>query len=276
MAKYRIIRHPEEQQPQELAYWQITPDENQISNLDLEEINELNQQPDNNFDDMPYQKGNGCWGVMIAIIMITAFLMLSFSGIIKLSKLPDLGFLRQSAQLSEDPLVASLKQSVVNIISANTQGTGFNISEDGLIITNNHIVQNKKILTIIFPDGRSFITKNWQSLPEVDLAVIDIDGENMPALDLADDEIKIDDEVIFIGNPLGFDWTVAQGKVLQEQFSLNNWPTKVILLEGPVYPGSSGSPVFNSQGEVVAVVFATLKGRENTGLAVPISALFNK
>lgn len=282
MAKYRIVRPqmPPEEEQQPAEYWQVDPSAKNLPDLDMDEIYELNQQPvEDEIESIPPPKGRGFLGVLITIILAASFLLLSFSGIINLGKLPDLGFLRESAYLSTDPLVESLKESVVSISSVDSQGTGFNIDVQGLIVTNNHVVEGKKVLTIRFPDGSTYMSKSWRTLPAVDLAVIEIQGQNLPYLDLAAQRLEKGDKVIFIGNPLGFDWTVGEGAVLQEEILLEGWSTPVILLQGTIYPGSSGSPVFNTKGEVAAVIFATLEGRENTGLAVPISdlsGLFNE
>jgi serine protease Do len=275
MAKYRIVRaQPPPEEEQQTEYWQVKPSAKNLSDLDMDEIYELNQQPvEDEPEVIPPPKGKGILGVVITIILAASFLLLSFSGIINLSKLPDLGFLRESAQLSTDPLVESLKESVVSISSVDSQGTGFNIDAQGLIVTNNHVVEGKKVLTIKFPDGSTYMSKSWQTLPAVDLAVIEIRGQDLPYLHLANQKLKDSDKVIFIGNPLGFDWTVGEGTVLQEEVLLEGWSTPVILLKGTIYPGSSGSPVFNTKGEVAAVIFATVEGQENTGLAVPISDL---
>jgi len=104
------------------------------------------------------------------------------------------------------------------------------------------------------------------------LAVIKIKGQSLPFVPLAKTYFSAGQPVVFIGNPLGFNWTVAEGEVLEYiKFADNELP--VLLLSGPVYPGSSGSPVFNEQGEVGAVVYATLVDQKNTGLAIPVQAL---
>ena len=77
-------------------------------------------------------------------------------------------------------------------------------------------------------------------------------------------------EVIFIGNPLGYDWTISEGTVTGTAYT-DDIP--VICIDGAVHPGSSGSPVFDTESRVVGVVFAMLTQQDDTGLAIPISYL---
>ena len=108
--------------------------------------------------------------------------------------------------------MAALQEAVVVIEGTGGNGTGFNISEDGLIVTNRHVVEDSRIITIRFGgDGAAtFTTREWIDIPEVDMALIDIDGEDLPFVELNDEYPSADDEIIFIGNPLGYDWTISE------------------------------------------------------------------
>ena len=113
---------------------------------------------------------------------------------------------------SRDESLAALQEAVVVIEGTGGNGTGFNISEDGLIVTNRHVVEDSRIITIRFGgDGaETFTTREWIDIPEVDMALIDIDGEDLPFVELNDEYPSADDEIIFIGNPLGYDWTISE------------------------------------------------------------------
>ncbi|MGI6361532.1 MAG: S1C family serine protease [Bacillota bacterium] len=270
MAKYRIVRHIKPEDYENLEPWEIPPKPEDLQDLDMAEIKELNRHP----DDQKSRKSRGVFFSIVAVLVVIAFLVLSYTGVLQLKNLPDLGFLRQSSELSADPMVKSLKSSVVSISSIGSQGTGFNIAADGAIVTNRHVVEDAKLLTVTFPDGQVFMTRKWQTFSDVDLAILEIEGENLPCLKLAKNPLTNGDKVIFIGNPLGFDWTVGQGTVVNATLFLQDVEHPVILITGSIYPGSSGSPVFNDRGEVAAVVFASIKDSENTGLAIPIEELY--
>jgi len=159
------------------------------------------------------------------------------------------------------------------------QGTGFNIDSQGLIVTNYHVVRDARLVFVGFADGTIHGVKEAIHFPEVDLALLDIAGDNLPVLALENENnMKTGDKVIVIGNPLGFPQVVKEGEVVG-QIRLQGWEDPVIMIKGPIYSGSSGSPVFNEEGTVVAVVFGTLKQQanseqvENIGLAVPINQL---
>ena len=211
---------------------------------------------------------------LIAIMMVTnivAVLPNTFS-------IPAVDFLMTSAKLSSDEQVKEYKQSVVVVEAGQSKGTGFAIKEDGTILTNHHVIEDEKRISVAFPEQGLYQAEVVEQYPEVDLAVLKADGEDFPHLNLADETVfEENDHVYFIGNPLRFTGIANQGTVIGYK-NLSDWNQPVLMLDAPIYKGNSGSPVINESGEVIAVVFATLhddaEGR--VGLAVPIDYYYEK
>lgn len=195
---------------------------------------------------------------------------------------PSIAFLRESWALSSDPLVNDLRKSVARISVENRpgssegslQGSGFNLAASGLIITNRHIVEDAAVILVSFPDKGTFTAREWSVSDQSDLAYIILDGDNLPALELSLDPLQPGAEILVIGNPLQFARVANRGKLAGYIDSGATYPNLVI--EAMVYPGSSGSPVFNLSGYVVGVVFAVLRNTEPSetlGLAVSSAEL---
>ena len=167
--------------------------------------------------------------------------------------------------------------SVVQIIAGSSSGTGFIVSEDGLVVTNKHVVEGQRRVTIRLATGEEYRGNVTQRHSDLDLACIEITStRTFTPLPLGDsDEVRIGESVIAIGYPLGEELglgpTVSLGIIsakrdgyLQTDASLN--------------PGNSGGPLLDSKGNVVAVVtgavaFVTGRGVPITGLnfAIPIN-----
>ncbi|MCL2496926.1 MAG: serine protease [Clostridiales bacterium] len=273
MAKYRIIRR--EQGSAALCggnhYWREI-EENQAADLDMDEIRELNRLPEHPPQQMP-SHASYVFSAMISLIVIVAFTGLIFWSLAPYLRMPDLSFLSRSAELAKDDAFTSLKAAVVSIKGDRSSGSGFNLRADGLIVTNYHVVEdsveNNSDVMVTFADGRLYPVRKWQKVDDYDLAVAVIRGENLPHVELAGEPPLPGDDLIFIGNPLGFDWTISEGQIM-EIISQGN----IILFSGPVRSGSSGSPLFNSQGQVVGVIYASLRDVPNNGLAISAQLLF--
>jgi serine protease Do len=279
MAIYRIKRESKTEQPE---YWQQT-DPAFARDLDFDEIEAINAKyadedaeitdsyQEDDFQGEPRINAN--WLRYLApiglVIVVTFWLSFSFFG-----TQIDWGMLAKSGRLAQDESLAALRDAVVTISSSGSSGTGFNIAADGLIITNSHVVADGGIITIRFGGEarESFTTRSWAEVEGVDLAVIDIDGADLPYVKLSNTAAQEGDSIIFIGNPLGYDWTISEGEI-SGLVRLDTAPA--LLIEGPVKPGSSGSPVFNDKSEVIGIIFARLLNDDNYGLAIPISYLTN-
>lgn len=262
-------------------YWDIPLSPEQKENLDLSLIEDLNNTCD--AEDIPQQKPEKHRKAplfrLIGLLTIVSFIAIFAGNFFQDSWLPPLDFLSRSGELKQLPEVQAFQESVVMIDTLQAKGTGFNIDSEGLIVTNAHVVNNAEVVLVKFPQGKVYASSTWVSFPEVDLALIKIAGENLPELDLAEDEaIKPGSNVIIIGNPLGFPFVASTGTV-SGQVLLPNWVEPVWQIESYIYKGSSGSPVINSRGEVVGIIFAVLESSQHnekgkaTGLAVSVASL---
>ncbi|SDK48829.1 S1C family serine protease [Sediminibacillus albus] len=191
---------------------------------------------------------------------------------------PAVNFLITSAKLSQDDQVSAYKQSVVVIEAGDSRGTGFSISADGKILTNHHVIEDERRILAAYPEDGLFDAEVIASYPDIDLAVLQVKAEGLPYLDLANDsDFTAREHIHFIGNPLRFQGIANEGEIIGYT-ELDSWDQQVMMLEAPVYRGNSGSPVINSEGAVIGVVFATLdhEGHGKVGLAVPIDYFHEK
>ncbi len=141
-------------------------------------------------------------------------------------------------------------------------GSGFIISPDGYIITNNHVVENGERLDVQLFDGRQFSAEVVGRDPDTDVAVIKIDADGLPSVSLGDsDSLRVGEWVLAIGNPLGnaFSFTVTagivsgRGRVLRG-LERTEWNiSDFIQTDAAINPGNSGGPLVNIRGQVVGV-----------------------
>ncbi|WP_374966716.1 S1C family serine protease [Lysinibacillus sp. RS5] len=214
------------------------------------------------------------------IVWSMAFVLFlnTFALIFQIYSIPAIEFLKVSARLSAQEDIQTYKKAVVEISTGSSKGTGFAISPDGLIVTNAHVVEDAQKLLVIFPEEGLMEAELLQSFPDVDLALLQVSGDELPSLPLAEDPNYGNNEhVYFIGNPLAFTGIANEGTLLESTY-LTDWQEPVMMMEAPVYRGNSGSPVINADGEVIGIVFATIEkdpyGR--VGLFVPVEVLQRK
>lgn len=214
----------------------------------------------------------------IFYLMATILFANTFVAIFQIYSIPAIEFLKTSAKLSAQEDITSYKKSVVVVLTDDSKGTGFSISSDGTILTNYHVVKKHHTVTVGFPDDQRYKAKVVQTFPSVDLAVLDIEGDDFPYLELAEQtSFEECDPVFFIGNPLSFISIANEGTII-DYIQLKDWDEPVVMMKAPVYRGNSGSPVLNADGQVIGVVFATLDhdtyGR--VGLFIPIDEYYKK
>ena len=274
MAMYRIKeRHIENREYDESNYWmEMRPSQRAAADLDeYARLNELaDEAPDAPLKNRnPWRRSKLIW--LLAASTVLSFVSWSFRDYIFGEKM-DFSLIAHSNRLAREESLAALKNAVVSIECAGRSGTGFNISPNGLIVTNAHVISGGDYVTLFFPSGeqRVYVAHDVMEIDGVDLALVDIDGEDLPSVELADYLPEAGQEVIFIGNPLGYDWTISEGTVTGMAYIDD---TQVICLDGPVHPGSSGSPVFDGESRVIGVIFAKLTQEDGVGLAIPISYL---
>jgi serine protease Do len=162
-----------------------------------------------------------------------------------------------------------------------SSGSGFIVSRDGYILTNNHVVADADRVTVTLLDKRTFPARVVGADPTTDVAVIKIDGSNLPVVALGSDEnSRVGQWVVAIGNPLGLDFTVTAGIIsskgrnlpglLQNTYAI----TDFIQTDAAINPGNSGGPLVNIRGEVIGVnsAIASQTGfYAGYGFAIPIT-----
>lgn len=162
-------------------------------------------------------------------------------------------------------------------------GSGFIVSQDGYILTNNHVVQGADRVTVRLLDNREFSAKTVGTDPLTDVAVIKIDATALPTVRLGDaDSTRIGNWVLAIGNPLGeaFTFTVtagivsAKGRLLQGLTSSGYAIQDFIQTDAAINPGNSGGPLVNVRGEVIGINSAIASETgfyAGYGFAIPIN-----
>ncbi|MHC4271230.1 MAG: Do family serine endopeptidase, partial [Planctomycetota bacterium] len=156
------------------------------------------------------------------------------------------------------------------------QGSGFIISSDGYVLTNNHIVRNTEDVQVILQDARELKAEVIGTDPDSDVALIKVDEEDLPYLPLADsDALEVGEWVLAIGNPFGLSHTVTAGIVSAKGRSGIGLAAyeDFIQTDAAINPGNSGGPLINLDGEVVGMSTAIVgsAGNIGIGLAIPIN-----
>ena len=157
------------------------------------------------------------------------------------------------------------------------QGSGFIIGDDGYILTNNHVVGEADVITVKLHDGREFKAELIGTDEKSDVAVIKIDGRNLPTLPLGDsDQLKIGEWVIAIGNPFGLAETLTSGIVSakgRNTVGINDYED-FIQTDAAINPGNSGGPLINIEGQAIGIntaIFSNSGGSMGIGFAIPIN-----
>jgi S1-C subfamily serine protease len=156
------------------------------------------------------------------------------------------------------------------------QGSGFIIDRSGIILTNAHVVNQADKVTVLLKDGRTLEGKVQGADEVTDLAVVKIDGRDLPVAPLGDSsQVEVGDWAIAVGNPLGLDNTVTLGIVstLQRSSAQVGIPDKrldFIQTDAAINPGNSGGPLLNERGEVIGINTAIRPDAMGIGFAIPI------
>ena len=187
---------------------------------------------------------------------------------------------------------ASTVNSTVSINTATTRnvfgqvtesassGSGFIITDDGYIVTNQHVVSGASEVTVTLYNGEEYPATIIGGDADYDVAVIKIESSDLPAVTLGNSEdVNVGDWVMAIGNPLGeLTFSMSQGSVSSSGRAINvdGTPFNMLQVDCAINPGNSGGPLMNLYGEVVGIVSAKYSSYSNTsveglGFAIPIS-----
>lgn len=161
-------------------------------------------------------------------------------------------------------------------VPAKGEGSGVIISPDGLILTNEHVVNGASEITVTLADGRKFkgAVKGADRLS--DIALLKIDGTNLPAARLGDsDSVPIGAFVIAVGNPLGFEQTMTFGILSgkgREIPEVGKEFRNLLQTDAAINPGNSGGPLVDLEGRVIGINTAIIRQAQGMGFAIPINS----
>lgn len=155
-------------------------------------------------------------------------------------------------------------------------GSGFILSEDGYILTNNHVVDHTDEVTVTLTDGTEYEAELIGTDPQSDVALLKIDGDDLHAVEIGSSEqLKVGEWVLAIGSPFNFDYSVTAGIVSAKGRALGGADRYVPFIQTDVAinPGNSGGPLFNLKGEVVGInsqIYTRSGGFMGVSFAIPI------
>jgi serine protease Do len=153
-------------------------------------------------------------------------------------------------------------------------GSGFIISHDGYIFTNNHVVEQADKILVKLSDGKEYEAKVIGRDAKTDIALIKIkSSDSLPVVETGDsDKLRVGEWVIAIGNPFGLEQTVTAGIVSAKGRVIGAGPyDNFIQTDASINPGNSGGPLFNMEGKVIGINTAIVAHGQGIGFAIPIS-----
>ncbi|GAA5316184.1 MAG: serine protease MucD [Candidatus Pelagadaptatus aseana] len=167
--------------------------------------------------------------------------------------------------------------------NVHSMGSGFIVSSDGYILTNNHVIEGADEIQVRLTDRREFKAEVVGTDPRSDLALLKVDGKNLPKLTFADDKkLKVGEWVLAIGSPFGLDFSASAGIVSAIGRSIpserNENYVPFIQTDVAINPGNSGGPLFNLDGEVVGInsqIYTRSGGSIGLSFAIPSSLAQN-
>jgi serine protease Do len=154
------------------------------------------------------------------------------------------------------------------------QGSGFVISADGYVVTNNHVIDNASKVQVAFDENNKYEAELVGTDPRTDLALLKIKGANrtFPHVRFTDKAARVGDWVVAVGNPFGLGGTVTAGILSAEGRDIGSGPYDYIQIDAAVNRGNSGGPTFNLDGEVIGVntaIYSPSGGNVGIAFAVP-------
>ena len=158
-------------------------------------------------------------------------------------------------------------------------GSGVIISVDGYIVTNNHVVDGADELTVTLNDNKEYSARIIGADKTTDLALIKIDGKNLPAIVVANsDNVKVGEWVLAVGNPLGLNNTVTAGIVSAKARTMGEGVSSMIQTDAAINQGNSGGALVNTRGELIginAMIYSQTGSNIGYGFAIP-TTIMNK
>ena len=157
-------------------------------------------------------------------------------------------------------------------------GSGFIIDKAGFIVTNNHVIENGRKITVKLADGRSFDAKLVGTDPKTDIALLKVESDKaLPTVEFADDhQLRVGDWVVAVGYPFGLSNTVTAGIISSIGRDIDNSGSNFIQIDAAINPGNSGGPTFNLRGQVIgmnSMIFSPTGGSVGIGFAIPSNTI---
>lgn len=177
-------------------------------------------------------------------------------------------------------VVQKVRPSVVGVItesfqtySTSSAGSGIILSEDGYIVTNNHVVEGGDSIAVTLDDGETYAAELIGTDVKSDIAVLKIDAQNLPAAEFGDSsQVEVGEAAIAIGNPLGLNGTVTAGIISAVDREIQVGSSNMVLLQtdASINPGNSGGALLNEYGQVIGVNSAKISSEDSEGLGFAI------
>ena len=158
-------------------------------------------------------------------------------------------------------------------------GSGFIVDKSGLIVTNNHVIDDSTKITVKLTDGRQFAAKLVGTDPATDIALLKVKSDRpLPSVEFGDDhQMRVGDWVVAVGNPFGLSNSVTAGIISSINRDIGNGPyTDYIQIDAPINRGNSGGPTFDLQGRVIGMntmIYSPSGGSVGIGFAIPSSVV---
>ena len=185
---------------------------------------------------------------------------------------------RSFSPFAEDPFFRRFFgeefENFSRVVPMRGKGSGFIVTDDGYIITNNHVVQGADKISVSLSDGRTFEAKPVGRDPTFDLAVVKIDAKGLPTLELGESEkAAVGEWVVAIGNPYGFEHSVTVGVLSAKNRSVHAGDINFdgfLQTDAAINPGNSGGPLLNLEGQVIGINTAIVPYAQGIGFAIPV------
>ncbi|XSG81191.1 MAG: Do family serine endopeptidase [Methyloligella sp. ZOD6] len=152
------------------------------------------------------------------------------------------------------------------------QGSGFFISPDGYLVTNNHVVEEADEITVTMEDGEQYTAEMVGNDPRTDIALLKVDGKKLPYVEFSDKDPEVGEWVLAVGNPFGLGGTVTAGIISAHNRDIGSGPYDYLQIDAAVNRGNSGGPSFTLDGKVVGMntaIFSPSGGNVGIAFAVP-------
>ena len=175
--------------------------------------------------------------------------------------------------MNSQEIINVYQNAIIQIATQTGTGTGFYLKSYGIIVTNNHVVDNNAEVTIAGKSFEKTLSKVWYTDAQHDLAFLEPPADiELPEIKLGEYEaMKDGDNVIAIGHPYGLNYSATQGVISKVDRIRDG--EKYIQIDAAINPGNSGGPLVNLNGDVIGVNSFIIKGGDNLGFALPVNEL---